>query len=119
MESQDWQDNKSRQPVLRKSETPSTSRVSLCSLVSGLAETSFDIVLIKQAGLAEPTAFIFAFGAKARLTDPKDLYCVWQVEAQRRSADGLRSGIVTKKHQVAKKYGSRITWRETQGAIRW
>jgi hypothetical protein len=47
----------SRQPVLRKSENPSTSRVSL-------AETPFDIILIKQARLAEPTTFIFAFGAK-------------------------------------------------------
>ena len=93
----------SRQPVLRKSENPSTSRV----------------ILIKQTRLAEPTTFIFAFGAKARLTDSKDLYCVWQVESSRRFADGLRSDIVAKKHQVAKNYGSRIIWKETQGAIRW
>jgi hypothetical protein len=64
MESQDWQDNMSRQAVLRKSENSSTSRVSLSTSVSGSAETPFDIILIKQARPAERTTFIFAFGAK-------------------------------------------------------
>jgi len=54
----------SRQPVLCKSENLSTSRVSLSSSVSGLVETPFDIILIKQARLAEPTTFIFAFEAE-------------------------------------------------------
>jgi hypothetical protein len=70
MESQDWQDNMSKQPVLRKNENPSTSRV----------------ILIKQARLADQRSF----GAKARLTDSKDLYCVWQVE----SRDGLPTAFI-------------------------
>ena len=84
MESQDWQ------PVLRMSENASMSRVSLSTSVSGLAETPFDIILIKQAGLAEPTTFIFVFGLKARSTDSKGLCCVREVESQ----DGLPMAFI-------------------------
>jgi hypothetical protein len=77
-------------PVLCMSENASMSRVSLSTSVSGLTETSFDIILIKQARLAQPTAFIVAFGLKARLTDSKDLYCVREVESQ----DGLPTTLI-------------------------
>ena len=89
MESQDWQDNMSRQPVLRKSENPSTSRVS-----------SF---LSSRLGRQNQRPSSLPLGQRARLTDSKDLYCVWQVESQ----DGLPTAFILtlqqKSIQVAKK----------------